>query len=176
MPTLDDWQGVRHRSKFVRFDTRAFSSAAPRRFRSRGPSITDQLHRTAFVIGKRNVYLFPSGADIAVVNPSAWVKGGDLSSRFRVLTSDWKEATRFSSSPEEIAVHPSYQRVIGMGPAALPLILKDLQREPHHWFWALNAIVGYDAADQADTLKSAADAWIAWGRRHELLTDDVEPT
>ena len=36
---------------------------------------------------------------------------------------EWKEATAFTSSATAMAMHPAYQRIIGMGDAALPLDL-----------------------------------------------------
>src|SRR5947207_10431415 len=44
----------------------------------------------------------------------------------------------------EIALHPAYQQIIGMGKEAIPLILEELQREEDHWFWALKSITGDD--------------------------------
>lgn len=45
-----------------------------------------------------------------------------LRARFDTLADEWAEATRFQSSSTEIAIHPAYQQIIGMGPAVLPLI------------------------------------------------------
>ena len=44
----------------------------------------------------------------------------------------------------EMATHPSYQQILGMGWHAVPLILAELEREPARWFWALRAISGED--------------------------------
>src|ERR1700722_1280286 len=62
--------------------------------------------------------------------------------RFQELVRQWKEATLFLSSITDMAMHPAYQQIIGMGKEALPLILEELRREPDHWFWALQAITG----------------------------------
>ncbi len=67
-------------------------------------------------------------------------------------------------------MHPSYQQIIGMGPDALPLILTELERQPDHWFWALNAIVGDDIARDTETVEGAAQAWISWGAEHGIIT------
>lgn len=96
---------------------------------------------------------------------------GELASRFRDLTGHWKEETAFLSSPDDIAMHPAYQQIIGLGSAALPLILCELEREPGHWFWALRAITGEDpvpASDRGRTSAMAA-AWLAWGRGRGLI-------
>jgi hypothetical protein len=89
--------------------------------------------------------------------------------RFRSLANEWQEATRFSSNLNEIAMHPAYQRIIGLGMEAVPLILRDLQQSPNHWFWALNAITGYDPAANEQSIEGAAAKWIEWGRAHGLI-------
>jgi|GEM_PF-978290 hypothetical protein len=92
-------------------------------------------------------------------------------SDFDELAADWKYATRFVSSPEEIAMHPSYQRIIGMGQAALPRILSALKQQHDQWFWALRAIVGHDVAQNATTIAEAAGTWVDWGKSLGLLAD-----
>jgi len=80
-----------------------------------------------------------------------------------VLKDDWIAATSLSSSTTEIVFHPSYQQIIGLGPQAIPLILSELRRRARQWFWALSAIVGYDAAEGAESPSEAARRWLAWG-------------
>jgi hypothetical protein len=41
-------------------------------------------------------------------------------------------------------LHPAYQRIIGLGKAVIPFILRELQTEPNEWFWALRALTGED--------------------------------
>ena len=65
--------------------------------------------------------------------------------------------------------HWAYQRIIGMGQPALPLILHDLDERPDHWFWALNAITGIDPADGVESFQDAAERWLEWGRSEGLL-------
>ena len=70
-----------------------------------------------------------------------------------------------------MAMHPDYQQIIGMGAAVLPILLRELQREPDHWFWALRSIAGMNPvpeADQGDVAKMAAD-WIVWGRERGIV-------
>lgn len=65
----------------------------------------------------------------------------------------------------------SYQQIIGMGPQVIPLILADLQREPDHWFWALEAITGENPVVQADRgdISAMANAWLEWGEQRGLV-------
>ena len=90
---------------------------------------------------------------------------------FRRLTDEWRRNRGFTSSATEMAMQPAYQRIIGMGPAAAPLILRELEQEPDHWFWALKAITGADPArpeDRGDII-AMQRAWLDWGRRRGLL-------
>lgn len=90
-----------------------------------------------------------------------------LRERFIRLTSAWKMAAALESSSRTIAMHPAYQRIIGMGAAALPLILDDLYRSPDHWFWALSAISGENPVkpDHRGNLKLMTEDWLEWGAK-----------
>jgi hypothetical protein len=95
----------------------------------------------------------------------------ELRKRFDQLTAEWKANTGHLSVSAQMAMHPAYQRIIGMGPAVLPLILDDLRREPHHWFWALQAITGEDPVPPSARghVRAMADTWVAWGRDQGLI-------
>ncbi|MGZ3397512.1 MAG: hypothetical protein ACXVB2_25695 [Isosphaeraceae bacterium] len=60
--------------------------------------------------------------------------------RFRRLSAEWKEQSRYLSNTAQMAMLKPYQRIVGMGLSAVPLILEELRREPDQWFWALEAI------------------------------------
>lgn len=100
--------------------------------------------------------------------------GQDLREQFARLARAWKEDTRYLSSTTEMATHPAYQRIIGMGHDAIPLILAELRREPHQWFWALRAITGEDPVSQTDKgrVRQMASAWVEWGKQKGLIRDD----
>jgi hypothetical protein len=82
------------------------------------------------------------------------------------LVEEWQAETRHLSSAEQIASHPAYQRIIGMGAPVVPLILQELKRRPALWFRALHAITGANPVGEADRgrLPIMAEAWIRWGR------------
>ncbi|NOT64147.1 MAG: hypothetical protein HOP19_28360 [Acidobacteria bacterium] len=85
-------------------------------------------------------------------------------SYFRQLADQWRRGTEHTASVKQASLHPAYQRIIGMGPAAVPLLLQELEQAPDHWFWALRAITDEDPAQAEDSLAGAARAWLAWGR------------
>jgi hypothetical protein len=90
---------------------------------------------------------------------------------FENLADEWEEETAFESVVTRKAMHPAYQRIIGIGDEAVPLILRRLRRAPHQWFWALTAITGEDPAQGTTSADDAADAWLDWGRARGLVVD-----
>lgn len=89
---------------------------------------------------------------------------------FQSLAAQWRKETRHLSSVSQMALHPAYQRIIGMGEAAVPLILNDLQQHGGHWQWALHAITGEDPAPPEATFREAVQAWLQWGRQKGYLS------
>ena len=67
-----------------------------------------------------------------------------LPEQFHRLAEIVREECAHLSSIREIVQHPAYQQIIGMGPRVLPLILRELEHKPEHWFWALRLIAQED--------------------------------
>lgn len=90
--------------------------------------------------------------------------------KFYSLAEAWRQDVRFTSSLTQIVLHPTYQRIIGMGVAAVPFLLRELERKPDHWFWALTAITGADPIQPEDRgkLKKMTEAWLRWGKEQGL--------
>lgn len=93
-----------------------------------------------------------------------------LASEFARLADEWRRESQFLSSSTDIAMLWPYQRIISLGRPAVPLILKELQKEPDHWFWALHAITGEDPVPPEDRgyLDKMAAAWLKWGRENGI--------
>ena len=91
-----------------------------------------------------------------------------LAATFRQLADQWRVDTLYLSSTTEIATHPAYQRIIGLGPQVISLVLAELERDPGHWFWALKALTGEDPVPPADrgNRPAMAAAWLRWGREN----------
>ncbi len=86
-----------------------------------------------------------------------------LAATFRTLADQWWDETAILSVIQRKITHPAYQRIIGMGPAVLPLILTELAERPSHWFWALQCITGENPVPPEDNLGGAREAWLQWG-------------
>ena len=85
--------------------------------------------------------------------------------RFAALAARWRTETAALSSVSQIALHPAYQEIIGLGRTATPLILREMQRQPGHWFRALRAITGEDPVrpEQRGSVPEMTAAWLQWG-------------
>ncbi len=90
---------------------------------------------------------------------------------FARLADEWRRETRHLSSSHALAMHPAYQRIIGMGKRALPLILRDLERRLDHWFWALTVIARESpvAPSEAGQMQLMRQRWLDWGRKQGYL-------
>jgi len=93
----------------------------------------------------------------------------ELSAMFDELTKKWIFETQFCSSVDRIVMHPAYQRIIGIGPKAVPLILRRMRKEPHLWFWALYSITGDDPVSEEllGDIDAMTNAWLEWGRKRD---------
>jgi hypothetical protein len=88
--------------------------------------------------------------------------------QFNRLAARWHEETDHLSSLTDIVLNLNYQRIIGMGPAALPFVFDELRTNGGHWFWALRAITGEDPIQPRDrgNIQNMKNAWLEWWRRH----------
>ncbi len=53
----------------------------------------------------------------------------------------------------------------------IPLILSELEKEPDHWFWALEAITGENPVTkkEAGDMEASDQSWIRWGKQNGQL-------
>ena len=78
----------------------------------------------------------------------------------------WIEETLTLSSVTDIVLNNNYQRIVGLGPAALPLIFKELKKGKGYWFWALAAITGYEPSCEEGNFAAYRITWLKWGKEH----------
>lgn len=87
---------------------------------------------------------------------------------FKKYRDRWRtERNPFSSSEDEITSSAAYQGIIGMGKAAIPLIISELKKEqpePDFWFRALSTITRKNPVPLTarGNLKEMAKAWVDW--------------
>jgi hypothetical protein len=91
--------------------------------------------------------------------------------QFESLARQWKAETALLSSTTAMVNHPCYRAIIALGPAVVPLLLRELEREPCHWFEALEAITGENPVppEQWGNIPDMREAWLTWGRTRQLI-------
>jgi hypothetical protein len=62
------------------------------------------------------------------------LKQRDLEVTFVKLVKQWREENHGVSSTNQMSMHPAYQKIIGMGEAAIPLLLKELEKNQDNGF------------------------------------------
>src|SRR6266849_3282276 len=85
-----------------------------------------------------------------VPSRSATPRAESVEEQFERLAAAWHKAVAHHSSSRIRDNHPAYQEIIGIGPAVVPLLLRDLDINRRHWFAALSAITGVDPVSEED--------------------------
>ena len=87
--------------------------------------------------------------------------------QFLELAATWKRERGPHSSSARLCDHPAYRAIVALGPEVVPLLLRELERAPDHWFRALHALTGADpvAPESRGKLPEMAAAWLRWGRQ-----------
>lgn len=95
----------------------------------------------------------------------------DLPEKFQQLANQWLKDTINMSSVAARVAHPAYLQIIGMGEKAVPLLLRELERRPSHWFPALTAITGENPIPEEarGRFKEMKEAWLEWGRKNNYI-------
>jgi hypothetical protein len=94
--------------------------------------------------------------------------------KFETLREEWRNQRGAMSSVTAMSMLRPYQKIIGIGSNAIPLILAELRADgddPDQWFWALSIIAEANnltppeiaPAHQGD-YRAMALAWLDWGR------------
>ena len=111
------------------------------------------------------------GKSFVLVNPETALGVDSLEDLFRSHAETWKKETLTSSSLANVAMHPSYQRIIGLGPRVVPFILRDLHHFGGPWFWALRALTGENPVppEHRGKISLMTEDWLQWGRERGHL-------
>ncbi len=94
--------------------------------------------------------------------------------RFHALALAWEQEVAGLSSTTQMAQHPMYQEIINMGIEIVPLLLKELEKNPLHWLTALSTITGENPIqpEQKGRVKQMASAWLEWGRNQGYAIEE----
>ena len=134
------------------------------------PSSSAQVQKVVEIVSKisDDITAMRASSGRDAVGGSRDIIGSASEARFADLAKQWRSGVVRDSTVLDMATHPAYQQVIGMGRTAVPFILRELARSPDHWFWALKAITGEDPVPEEERgdLRRMAQAWLIWGARN----------
>lgn len=107
-------------------------------------------------------------AIMPVARPSAATPPETVEARFQRLAATWEKAVAYHSSSTIREDHPAYLEIATMGPAVVPLLLRDMEANETHWFAALQRITGANPVPAADTgnIPRMIAAWLSWAREN----------
>jgi hypothetical protein len=89
-----------------------------------------------------------------------------IEEKFRRLAAAWEKAIAYHSSTTVRNNHPAYLEIIGLGPAVVPLLLRDMEANHTHWFYALRQITGASPIppSAAGNIPQMVQAWLCWAK------------
>jgi hypothetical protein len=103
---------------------------------------------------------------IPTKQPAATEPTESIEQKFRRLAAVWLTETAYVSSTTDIVAHPAFQEIVGMGPAVVPLLLRELENRTGHWHRALARITGANPTppEAWGNIAKAREAWLRWGK------------
>ena len=106
-----------------------------------------------------------------VVIPDTITVETTIEHRFHQLSEEWHRETGFLSSITKKCTHPAYLKIIGLSERVVPILLRELERQPDHWFFALHILTDQDPVEEGDAgnMQRMSDAWLRWGREHGYI-------
>jgi hypothetical protein len=96
-------------------------------------------------------------------------KAPTLEEQFQTLLGRWRAETAHLSSSTRITGHPAYQEIIALGPPALPLLFRELERtQDGHLSRALTAITRAHPipAEDRGKIRKIAATWLHWAKKN----------
>lgn len=122
------------------------------------------LCSTTLATGYAQQPYLPTDMSLQVISSAASVEAS-----FKSLVAKWRDerAKSPTSDLSKILMLRPYQEIIGLGPEAVPFILKEYQLRPHHWWWALEMITRENPAtpQMKGDLQAIRMAWLDWGKQ-----------
>lgn len=94
-----------------------------------------------------------------------------LEERFNDLVNKWKEETVAISSPLRKCLNENYLKILKLKGNPVPLILKELEKEPDDWFLLLRILTEENPVrpEEVGSFRLVTEAWLRWGKEKKLI-------
>jgi hypothetical protein len=103
-----------------------------------------------------------------MANPVATngIETASVETTFRTLAAEWKAARGHTSSINAWFKHAAYRAIIDIGEPVIPLLLRELESDPDHWFRALKELTGENPVplESRANISEMTKCWLAWGK------------
>jgi hypothetical protein len=105
---------------------------------------------------------------VPVKQPASRQRIESVEERFRRLAAAWRRAVAHHSSSTVRNSHPAYQEIISLGTDVVPALLRDMEDNQTHWFFALRQITGADPIPNAaaGNIPAMVEAWLQWAKEN----------
>jgi hypothetical protein len=105
---------------------------------------------------------------IPVKQPGSRQRTESVEERFCRLAAAWRKAVAHHSSTTVRNNHPAYQEIISLGTEVVPCLLRDMEENQTHWFYALRQITGADPISRsaAGNIPAMVAAWLQWAKEN----------
>jgi GAF domain-containing protein len=92
------------------------------------------------------------------------VNSKSIDQEFYDLAIAWKQETKSLPILRDKFQNRYYRQIIALGNQAVPLLIKELQEKPDHWFYALESILGISPVKDEDRgdISCMVESWIEW--------------
>lgn len=89
----------------------------------------------------------------------------DIEAKFDALVAEWRALHGAGSSTSPL-VNDAYGQIVAMGWDAVPLLLREVERQSGHWFTALMWITGHDPVtpEIRGNIREIRKVWVQWGK------------
>jgi hypothetical protein len=95
----------------------------------------------------------------------------ELRAQFDTLAEELLLDAAGVSVPRRLAGHPAYLGILALGDRAIPLLVERLETGEGRpvWLTLLGSLTGFQPGAGRQTIREAAEDWIAWSRHNVRL-------
>lgn len=94
--------------------------------------------------------------------------------KFHRWLAEWRKETKYTSLARDKIGHPTFKKIIGIGPLATPWILKEIRHRPDFLVLALQEIHKNEnpvPTSARGKVNEIVNAWLSWANRNSIDAD-----
>ncbi|WP_155905030.1 hypothetical protein [Methylopila sp. M107] len=119
--------------------------------------------------GRSGRYEFDREATASKSSGTYSPEPNDFIHSFYAVLHRWESETQYTSDPEVLTSHPSFDAIVKNAELVLSEIISELSRKPSPLVWALDDAYPEEqpyTPDAIGDLTAMSEAWIQWAEHH----------